>query len=204
MTRIAIVTFDGFNEIDSFVALNILNRVPRPGWRAEICAPTPRITSMNGVTIDATQPLEFANAADAVLIGSGRRTQEFANDKTLMARLKLDTARQLVGSQCSGALMVHTLGLLTSRRACTDRRTAPLLKNQGIEVIDRAFHADGNVATAGGCLSSQYLATWVICRLTDKRAAADALSYVVPVGEEAVHVERAFTAVFDLIDVSSK
>jgi hypothetical protein len=32
--RIAILTFDGFNEIDSFVALNLLNRVKRPGWQA--------------------------------------------------------------------------------------------------------------------------------------------------------------------------
>ncbi len=32
--RIAILTFDGFNEIDSFVALNILNRVRREGWNS--------------------------------------------------------------------------------------------------------------------------------------------------------------------------
>jgi hypothetical protein len=34
--RIAVLTFDGFNEIDSFVASNILNRVK--GWSAQICA----------------------------------------------------------------------------------------------------------------------------------------------------------------------
>jgi len=37
--RIAILTFDGFNEIDSFVAARMLNSVQRPGWRAEITAP---------------------------------------------------------------------------------------------------------------------------------------------------------------------
>ena len=31
--HIAILTFDGFNELDSFIALGILNRVKRPGWR---------------------------------------------------------------------------------------------------------------------------------------------------------------------------
>ena len=35
--QIVILTFDGFNEIDSFVACNILNRVR--GWRAQIVAP---------------------------------------------------------------------------------------------------------------------------------------------------------------------
>jgi hypothetical protein len=38
--QIAIVTFEGFNEIDSLVALNILNRVKLPGWRALIACPS--------------------------------------------------------------------------------------------------------------------------------------------------------------------
>ena len=47
--RIAVLTFDGFNEIDSFVVAAMLNRVRRPGWKAEITAPSPVVTSMNGV-----------------------------------------------------------------------------------------------------------------------------------------------------------
>jgi hypothetical protein len=46
--RTAILTFDGFNEIDSFVFVSMLNRIQRPGWRAEIVAPTELVTSMNG------------------------------------------------------------------------------------------------------------------------------------------------------------
>ena len=34
--QIAILTFDGFNEVDSFVACNILNR--GRGWKAPIVA----------------------------------------------------------------------------------------------------------------------------------------------------------------------
>lgn len=33
--RIAILTFDRFNEIDSLVALHMLNRMQAHGWRAE-------------------------------------------------------------------------------------------------------------------------------------------------------------------------
>src|SRR5262247_1470576 len=74
--KIAVVTFDGFNEIDSLVAAHILNRVQKPGWKAEITAPTTSITSMNGVVMLAQQPLEFVNDADAVLFGSGRKTRQ--------------------------------------------------------------------------------------------------------------------------------
>ena len=37
--RIAILTFDGFNELDSFIALGLLNRLGAQGWKAEIASP---------------------------------------------------------------------------------------------------------------------------------------------------------------------
>jgi hypothetical protein len=58
--KIAIVTLDGFNEIDSFVALSILSRVKVDGWSVQITAPEKSVTSMNGVEIKARQKLSFA------------------------------------------------------------------------------------------------------------------------------------------------
>ena len=37
--RIAVITFDGFNEIDSLVSFHILNRVDVAGWKAKIVSP---------------------------------------------------------------------------------------------------------------------------------------------------------------------
>jgi hypothetical protein len=34
--HIAILTFEGFNELDSFIALGILNRIRKPDWRVSI------------------------------------------------------------------------------------------------------------------------------------------------------------------------
>src|ERR1700761_7205819 len=121
--NVAIVTFDGFNEIDSIVAAHIINRVP--GWRAEITAPGPVVTSMNGVAISAQRPLEFANEADAVVLGSGRRTREMIADESLMSRLKLDPSRQLIASQCSGALILIRFERLLGMAVCTDVKTRP-------------------------------------------------------------------------------
>ena len=47
--HIAILTFDGFNELDSLIALGILNRIKSPGWRVSLAAPSATVTSMNGV-----------------------------------------------------------------------------------------------------------------------------------------------------------
>ena len=83
--------------------------------------------------------------------------------------------------------MLARLGMLEGLPACTDRQTAPLLKATGVRVLEQAFFASGNVATAGGCLASHYLATWVLWRLGGRAMAEEALSYVAPVG---LSVER--------------
>jgi len=147
--RVAILTFDGFNELDSFIALGLLNRLKADGWKAEITSPSAQVTSMNGVTVTAQQPLEFANEADAVIFGSGVYTRAIAENSALLDRLQLDPLRQLIGAQCSGALLLARLGLLADMPACTDLTTKPWLIAAGVRVEDASFHARGPIATAG-------------------------------------------------------
>ena len=193
--QIAVLTFDGFNELDSFIAANILNRMKAKGWAAHITSPTPEVTSMNGVTVRRQRPLEFAAEADAVLIGSGIKTRDIAADADLLSRIVLDPSRQLVGAQCSGTLLLAKLGLVGKLPACTDLTTKPWVIEAGVNVIDAPFVAHGNVATAGGCLASQYLAAWMICRGASRGDAEKALHYVAPVGEKAQYVEHALGVV---------
>ena len=189
--HIAILTFQGFNELDSLIALGVLNRIKKPGWRVTLCCPEASVTSMNGVTMQAQSRLEEAASADAVLVGSGMLTREVVSDASLMAALKLDPARQLIGAQCSGTLVLAKLGLLGAVPACTDLTTKPWVDEAGVKVLDQPFFAEGNVATAGGCLASPYLAAWVIARTEGIDAARAALHYVAPVGEKEAYVERA-------------
>lgn len=189
--HIAILTFDGFNEIDSILALGVLGRVRKPGWKVSIACPAARVKSMNGIIIEAQCSLEEACDADAVIVGSGVKTREIVADPVMLARLHLDPARQLIGSQCSGALVLAKLGLLNGVPACTDLITKPWVVEAGVEVLNQPFYAKGNVATAGGCLSSQYLAGWLIARLESVEAAESALHYVAPVGEKEEYVSRA-------------
>lgn len=189
--QIAVLTFDGFNELDSFVAAAILNRMRAKGWEAHIACPTPEVTSMNGVTIQRQRPLEFAAQADAVIIGSGIKTREVAADAALLGRIQLDPSRQLIGAQCSGTLVLAKLGLVGDLPACTDLTTKPWVIEAGVQVLDAPFVAHGNVATAGGCLASQYLAAWTIARLASLADAQEAIHYVAPVGEKELYVDRA-------------
>src|ERR1700761_1776128 len=189
--HIAILTFEGFNELDSLIALNILNRVKNPGWRVSIASPTAKVRSMNGVVLEAQASLQDACEADAVLVGSGRKTRDVVADAALMSQLRLDPTRQLLGAQCSGTLILAKLGLLNGVPACTDEITKPWGEEAGVAVLNQPFVAKQNVATAGGCLSSQYLAAWFIARLESVEAARNALNYVAPVGEKETYVTRA-------------
>ncbi|MGR3979155.1 AraC family transcriptional regulator [Acinetobacter sp. 1207_04] len=188
--HITILTFDQYNELDSLIALGILNRIKKPDWKVSIASPSQNVSSMNGVVIQSTSSLEDVNTADAVLIGSGMKTREIASDKELMNKLKLDPSRQLIGAQCSGTLILSKLGLLNNIPACTDVTTKPWVVEAGVSVLNQPFYAKDNIATAGGCLSSVYLAAWVIARLEGLDAAKNAIDYVAPVGEKEEYVLR--------------
>lgn len=189
--HIAILTFQGFNELDSLIALGVLNRIKKPGWRVTLCCPEPTVTSMNGVTVHAQSGLDELASAQAVIVGSGILTREVVADDKLMARLQLDPQRQLIAAQCSGALILAKLGLLGAVPACTDLTTKPWVQAAGVEVLNQPFFASGNVATAGGCFASPYLAAWIIARTEGLAATESALHYVAPVGEKDVYVARA-------------
>ena len=191
--HIAILTFDGFNELDSLIAYGMLSRISLrgdDGWKVSIASPAARVTSMNGLTIDAHIGLQEASGADAVLIGSGMKTREVANDASILGQLQLDPQRQLIAAQCSGAFLLAKLGLIGQMPACTDLTSKPWVQAAGVSILNQAFFARGNLATAGGCMSAQYVSAWLIARLKGLDEAREVLHYFAPVGEKEDYVAR--------------
>lgn len=87
------------------------------------------------------------------------------------------------------------LGLLDGVPCCTDLTTRPLLERRGQAVLDQAFHAEGNVATAGGCLASQYTAAWIISRNLGIERAASVIRHAAPIGQQDEYVARAIATI---------
>lgn len=206
--RVAFVVYDGCNELDIFASLHIVARAQQVIPEAvgvELVSSKPTIRSMYGVELSGCRPLAAVSGAAAVVVGSGG-TLRALEDTAFMSGLQLDPAQQLVAAQCSGALVLAKLGLLHSQPACTDARTRERLEAAGVRVVDQPFHAHGDVATAGGCLASPYLATWLLWRLLGRRVAEQTLASVAPVGDPdyvarisgaiSACVERATEAVF--------
>lgn len=192
--HIAILTFDGFNELDSLIAYGMLSRISLlgdPDWKVSIASPTTKVTSMNGLCIDAHIDLKQANDADAVVIGSGMKTREVANNALILDQLKLNPSRQLIAAQCSGTFLLAKLGLIGQMPACTDTTSKPWVQAAGVNILNQAFYSNGNLATAGGCLSAQYISAWLIARLKSTQHAQEVLHYFAPVGEKEEYVSRA-------------
>ena len=198
--RVAILAFDGCNEIDVFVPFSMLNQLSAQGWKAELTCLGSHVTTLNGATLQAQQPLAFASEADAVILTGGLYARAIAEDGSLLARLQLDPLRQLIGAQGSGSLLLARLGMLGNSPACSDEATRPWIVEAGVRVIDEPFHCRGPIATAGGSLASQYLATWMMVRGADLDAAAQALMQLAPVGAKSGYVDRVMAVVRQAMD----
>jgi len=102
---------------------------------------------------------------------------------------------QLIAAQCSGTFLLAKLGLSGKKPACADSTSKPWVQAAGINVLNQAFFAQGNLATAGGCLSAQYISAWMIARLKGIAEAREVLHYFAPVGEKDAYVARALSHV---------
>ena len=181
--KIAIIIFDKFTDIDLWLMWDLLNRVRVADWSVKILGEKDSHISATGISVATHGRIEEANEANAVLFVSGQGTRERIADENWLKRFDLDSVKQFVGSICSGALILARLGLLQNKTATTYPTTKTLLESFGVEVIEKPFIENGKVATAGGCLSQQYLIGWVIENLADETWKDLVLKSIQPVGE---------------------
>jgi transcriptional regulator GlxA family with amidase domain len=186
--RVAVVAFDGFDELEAFVAIGIIDRLKAEGWSVEIASTAAHVTSMCGATVLVQRPLEYANECDAVLFAGGMFNRAIAESLGAEGwppdRLALDPLRQTLGAIGSGTLLLARMGLLGDMPACADAATRPFLKEAGVRVLDEPFHARGPIGTAAGAMAAAHLAAWVIARGAGVDTARRALRRAAPIGDE--------------------
>ena len=184
MKKISLITFDNFTDIDLWLMWDLLKRVRNQDWDVRILGDKESHTSQTGILIPMHGRLSEAHASDVVLFVSGPGTRAFIKDPILLASLKLNPEKQLIGSMCSGALILAALGILKPGDEATTYPTArKQLEEFGVRVVEKPFVRKGNVATAAGCLSAQNLVGWVISTLADDSIKELVLNSIRPVGE---------------------
>lgn len=184
MKTIVIVIFDSFTDIDLFLMWDILGRNTND-WKVRILGTKAEHVSAHGLSVKTHGHVSEANDADVVLFSSGKLgVKEALNDKTFVTAFSLNTERQLVGSICGGAFILERLGLLRDGPATTHPDAMKELQALGVDVRKQALVCNGNVATAGGCLSAVYLIGWVVEMLFGSAKRAEALRELIPAGQQ--------------------
>jgi putative intracellular protease/amidase len=181
--KTSIIIFDKFTDIDLWLMWDLLNRVRIDGWEVKILGENESHVSNTGIVTKTHGSIEEADWSDAVLFVSGFGTRERIADQSWLDRFQLDPERQVIGSICSGSLILAKLGLLDGKTATTYPTTKTAMEELGVEVVEKPLVAHGNVATAGGCLAQQYLVGWVIEKLADPEWRDVVIRSVQPVGE---------------------
>jgi transcriptional regulator GlxA family with amidase domain len=168
---------------DVFFMWDLLNRVKEPGWEVRLVGDQKSHTSSTGVAVPMHGHVSETASADVVLFASGKGTRRLVKDEGYLRSFRLDPGRQMIGSMCSGALVLAALGLLEGKEATTYPTTKKALEQYGVRVVERPFVRQGNVATAAGCLAAQYLVGWVVEEKFGPEKREQVLRSVQPVGE---------------------
>jgi transcriptional regulator GlxA family with amidase domain len=175
IARIAIVVFDGFDELDAIAPLEILTRAARAGEQLEVrlvalSAPG-KVMASHGLDVAVSDRLE--SDTDLVIVPGGGWNAEPGTPGTRVeiergllpaAIATLHAQGATVASVCTGAMIVAAAGLLKDRPATTHHVALQDLARTGASLVDARVVDDGDVITAGGVTSGIELALWLVER----------------------------------------
>jgi transcriptional regulator GlxA family with amidase domain len=187
--RISIIIFDEFTDIDFFLMRDILGRTSKD-WSVKVLGTKNIHTSTLGLTVKTDGHVAEANVSDVVLFVSGYKGVPVAlEDEEFMSSFRLNPGKQLIGSVCAGSFILSKLGLLEGIKATTHPDAKPALVSMGVDVQDKALVVEGNIATAGGCLSALYLTGWLAERLYDESKRREIHRQLIPAGQTDIFEE---------------
>ncbi|MCF6443018.1 DJ-1/PfpI family protein [Pseudoalteromonas luteoviolacea] len=189
MYKVGIVLFDDFTDVDFFLMYDLLGRTAN-SWTVSILGTKPEHNSHLGMTVKTDRHISEVVSQDVVLITSGKRGVPAAmRDAEFMSALDLNPAKQLIGSICAGSFILHELGLLKDKPLTTNPDAKAALQSMGGDVQDFPLVINGNIATAGGCLSLVYLIGWLAERLFDSSKRKSIQNHLIPAGQLALFEE---------------
>lgn len=183
MYKVGIVLFDDFTDVDFFLMYDLLGRTV-DSWTVSILGTKSEHHSHLGIEVKTDGHISEVINQDVVLITSGKRgIPAVLQDTEFMSALDLNPNTQLIGSICAGSFVLHELGLLKGKPLTTNPDAKAALESIGADVLDQPLVVQGNIATAGGCLSLMYLIGWLAERLFDSNKRKALQNQLIPAGQ---------------------
>lgn len=188
--RIAIVVFDGFDELDAIAPYEVFSHAAKFGAELQVALVTledaGEVTAAGGLRVVPHGRLD--ERPDLVLVPgggwndrTGRGAWAEAKRGALPRALnELHASGVTVATVCTGGMIAAVAGLSSGRPATTHHRSLAELRESGAQVVDAQVVDDGDLVSAGGVTSGIDLALWLVERhfgaeLAD--AVADEMEY---------------------------
>jgi transcriptional regulator GlxA family with amidase domain len=175
-TQIAIVVYDGVDELDAIGPYEVLANAVKAGADATVELVTHdgpgEVRGSHGLVFQA--PGRLGEPSPDVVVVPGGGWNDRAEQGAWSQAERGDLPRRLAGlagegallaSVCTGGMILASAGLLESRRAITHQGAVAELAERGAEVVDARVVDDGDIVTAGGVTSGLDLALHLVERL---------------------------------------
>jgi transcriptional regulator GlxA family with amidase domain len=174
--RVAVVVFEGFDELDAIGPLEVLRNAAAMGatdLSVELVAldGAAEVTGSHGLRVRTDGRLD-PDQTDLLVIPGGGWNDRGAHGAWAEAeRGDLPAAiaaaargGAVVATVCTGAMLAASAGLTRGRPAITHHGAVEDLRASGARVIQARVVDDGDLVTAGGVTSGIDLALWLVER----------------------------------------
>ena len=173
---IALVLYPGLTVLDLVGPLQVLTELERfaPQYRTVVVGA--RIEPMDtdvGVRFAPQRTFTDLPHPYAVVVPGGRRaTIRAMSDPVMRGYVRTAAASaEIVGSVCTGSLVLAALGMLDGRPATTNWFFSGVLQQFGADYRRRRWVEDGNVIMSAGVSAGIDMALYLVSRLTDEATA---------------------------------
>lgn len=173
-STVAVVVFEGFEEMDAVGPYDVLQTAGREGApvAAELLAvaETDRVTASKGLTVEPDGQLSALDAPDYLVVPGGGWNSRSGHGALAEAERGVLPERiascheqgTTVASVCTGEMVIDRAGLLDGRPAVTHGSALAELREGNENVVDARVVDDGDVLTSGGITSGIDLALWLV------------------------------------------
>ena len=172
--RIAVVIYDGFDEIDAVGPYEVFQNASRAGADVQVdlvtLEPAERVTASHGLVVEPQGELD--GGYDLVVVPGGGWNDRAASGafaeaergKLPSALADLHEGGAAVASVCTGGMLLSAAGLTRGRPATTHHSALEELASAGAEIVDARVVDDGDLVTSGGVTSGIDMALWLVER----------------------------------------
>ncbi|GAA1383543.1 DJ-1/PfpI family protein [Kitasatospora putterlickiae] len=176
VTTVAFVLYPGLTPLDMVGPLQVIGALAElvPGFRTVVVGE--RIEPMDSdIPLKLVPSHTFEDMPDpyALIVPGGfQPTLAAMADEGLLRKLREAAARaEVVGSVCTGSLLLGAAGLLEGREATSHWMYRDLLARFGATPVARRWVEDGPVITAAGVSAGVDMALHLVDRLAGREAA---------------------------------